>query len=174
MCIFFACVPHPQLEEKYGNLILNSICYFIPYSECVFEHVRHNSHLFLSFLTLFPFPFLSPQTFFFPFCFFFLTLSASPCVPLQLHHLPQDRGGEEYIEPSVAGLQDPCSGSLQWWLWQVSPIPWVEMRYYNIKQNYDLKHDKTCWKYNNNSRDMIDVPLMSEPRCFSLWCTTIC
>lgn len=27
-----------------------------------------------------------------------------PLHPLQIYHLPQDRGGEEHVEPSVAGL----------------------------------------------------------------------
>lgn len=54
-----------------------------------------------------------------------ITFAVSPtplCVLLQVYHLPQDRGGEEHVEPSVAGLQDPCSGPLQRRLWQVLPI----------------------------------------------------
>lgn len=43
---------------------------------------------------------------------------------LQVHHLPQDWGGEEHIKPCVAALLHPCQSPLQWRLWQVG---WVMM-----------------------------------------------
>lgn len=38
---------------------------------------------------------------------------------LQVHHLPQDRGCEKHTEPSMAALQHPCTGTVQWRLRQV-------------------------------------------------------
>lgn len=35
-------------------------------------------------------------------------------VSLQVHHLPQDRGCEKHTEPSMAALQHPCAGTVQW------------------------------------------------------------
>lgn len=34
------------------------------------------------------------------------------CFSFQIHHLPQDRGGEEHAEPRVASLQNPRESSL--------------------------------------------------------------
>ena len=44
---------------------------------------------------------------------------------VQVHYLPQDGGGEEHTEPSMAGLHHPSSSPLQWRLRQVMATHWL-------------------------------------------------